>query len=153
MTVINNVKSMIMEEFSGIDKEFIRDVGKNVKHSVSTKYWNLAMEKYLPGAGLTEEAIIYSYADSDSRILASILTDGTITDLVIPSHIRYLSSMFVVGAEGVDSSELTLTIPASVAGIKDANTGTIVDFDVDKFIKDFKAFDKEQNINEDFDED
>jgi arabinogalactan oligomer/maltooligosaccharide transport system permease protein len=55
MTVINNVKSMIMEEFSGIDKGFIRDVGKNVKHSVSTKYWNLAMEKYLPGAGLTEE--------------------------------------------------------------------------------------------------
>ena len=29
----------------------------------------------------------------------------------------------------------------------------LTDFDVDKFIKDFKAFDKEQNINEDFDED
>lgn len=26
----------------------------------------------------------------------------------------------------------------------------LTDFDVDKFIKDFKAFDKEQNINEDF---
>lgn len=29
----------------------------------------------------------------------------------------------------------------------------LTDFDVDKFIKDFKAFEKEQNINEDFDED
>lgn len=29
----------------------------------------------------------------------------------------------------------------------------LTDFDVDKFIKDFKAFDKEKNINEDFDED
>lgn len=29
----------------------------------------------------------------------------------------------------------------------------LTDFDVDKFIKDFKAFDKEQTINEDFDED
>ena len=29
----------------------------------------------------------------------------------------------------------------------------LTDFDVDKFIKDFKAFDKEENINEDFDED
>lgn len=28
----------------------------------------------------------------------------------------------------------------------------LTDFDVDKFIKDFKAFDKEQNINEDFNE-
>lgn len=28
----------------------------------------------------------------------------------------------------------------------------LTDFDIDKFIKDFKAFDKEQNINEDFDE-
>lgn len=26
----------------------------------------------------------------------------------------------------------------------------LTDFDVDKFIKDFKSFDKEQNINEDF---
>lgn len=29
----------------------------------------------------------------------------------------------------------------------------LTNFDVDKFIKDFKAFEKEQNINEDFDED
>ena len=29
----------------------------------------------------------------------------------------------------------------------------LTDFDLDKFIKDFKAFDKEQNINEDFNED
>lgn len=29
----------------------------------------------------------------------------------------------------------------------------LTDFDIDKFIKDFKAFDKEQNINEDFNED
>lgn len=29
----------------------------------------------------------------------------------------------------------------------------LTDFDIDKFIKDFKSFDKEQNINEDFDED
>lgn len=29
----------------------------------------------------------------------------------------------------------------------------LTDFDLDKFIKDFKAFDKEQNINKDFNED
>lgn len=29
----------------------------------------------------------------------------------------------------------------------------LTDFDLDKFIKDFKAFDKEQNITEDFNED
>ena len=133
MTVINNVKAMIMEEFSSINNDSIRDVGNNVKYNVSTKHWNLAMEKYLPGAGLTEESIIYSYADSENTILASIHTDGTVTDLVIPRTIRYLSEFFVVSVDNVNYSEVTLTIPSTVVGIKNNDMGTIVDVDVEDF--------------------
>lgn len=138
MIICNSVKALLMDEFTSVNKDSIRNIKNNVKHNIDETKWDWAMGYFFSGSGDGHIVDYYGYLDSENSVLASIGSDGTKTTLTIPRSVRYISSMLMVGNYSTDgaSDTITLVIPETVRGIKkrDEANGEIIEASIDELV-------------------